>query len=48
MNEIDLKGVAKGALLGGVVAGVICVILYFVGGAIGADFKPCAQKRWAA
>ena len=38
--SIDLKGVAKGALLGGVGAGVLCVALYFVGAAIGADFKP--------
>ena len=38
--SIELKGVAKGALLGGVAAGAICVALYFVGAAIGADFKP--------
>jgi hypothetical protein len=40
MNDIDLKGVARGALLGGLAAGVVCVILYFVGAAIGADFRP--------
>lgn len=39
-TTIDLKGVAKGALLGGVGAGVVCIALYFVGAAIGADFKP--------
>ena len=35
-----MKGVAKGALLGGVGAGVLCVVLYFIGAALGADFKP--------
>jgi len=37
---IDFKGAARGAIGGGVVAGVICIALYFVGAAIGADFKP--------
>ena len=40
MSGIELKGVAKGALLGGVAAGAVCTALYFVGVAIGADFKP--------
>ena len=39
-NEIDMKGVAQGAILGGVGAGVVCVGLYFVGLAIGATFVP--------
>lgn len=39
-GAIDLKGAARGALIGGVAAGVICIALYFVGAAIGADFKP--------
>jgi hypothetical protein len=39
-TTIDLKGVARGALLGGVGAGVVCIALYFVGAAVGADFKP--------
>lgn len=39
-KEIALKGAAQGALLGGLIAGVICIALYFVGSAIGADFKP--------
>lgn len=40
MTEINLKGAAKGAFLGGLVAGALCIALYFVGAAIGADFKP--------
>ena len=39
-NGIDIKLAAKGAFLGGAIAGVICVALYFVGGAIGADYRP--------
>jgi Family of unknown function (DUF6069) len=39
-SPLDLKRVAKGAFLGGAIAGVICVALFFVGGAIGADFRP--------
>lgn len=39
-TNIDMKGVAKGALLGGLGAAVICIGLYFIGAAIGADFKP--------
>ena len=38
--SIEMKGAAKGALLGGVAAGVLCVVLYFIGAAMGADFKP--------
>jgi len=37
---IEMKGVARGALLGGVGAGVVCVVLYFIGASMGADFKP--------
>lgn len=39
-TEIDLKGVATGAILGGVGAGVVCVGLYFGGAAIGATYAP--------
>ena len=38
-SVIDFKGAARGALLGGVAAGVVCIALYFVGAAIGADYK---------
>ncbi len=45
MTEIDMKGVSKGALLGGVIAGAIGIVLYFVGSAIGADFKPMRPEE---
>ncbi len=38
-TPLDLKAVAKGALAGGVAAGVLNVALFFVGSAIGADYK---------
>ncbi|MBL8915109.1 MAG: hypothetical protein JNM17_30675 [Archangium sp.] len=38
-TNVDMKGVAKGALLGGLGAGVVGIALYFVGAALGADFK---------
>jgi len=40
MREIRLGGAIKGALIGGVAAGVLNVGLYFVGAAMGADYKP--------
>jgi hypothetical protein len=38
--SIDLKGAAKGALLGGLAAGVVGVALFFVGEALGATYAP--------
>ena len=38
--EIDLKGAAKGAIIGGLGAGVFCVGMYFVGSAVGATYAP--------
>lgn len=40
MREVRLGGAIKGALIGGVAAGVVNVGLYFVGAALGADYKP--------
>ena len=38
-TPLDLKAVAKGALAGGVAAGAFDVALFFLGAAIGADYK---------
>ncbi|MES2641117.1 MAG: DUF6069 family protein [Myxococcota bacterium] len=39
-TTLDVKAAAKGAALGGFVAGVVCVGIYFLAAAIGADFRP--------
>ncbi|GDX79845.1 hypothetical protein LBMAG42_16560 [Deltaproteobacteria bacterium] len=38
-TPLDLKAVAKGAFVGGAAAGVLDVGLFFLGSAIGADYK---------
>lgn len=37
---IEIKGAAKGALLGGFAAGAVCIGFYFAGAAAGATFHP--------
>jgi hypothetical protein len=39
-HEINVKGAAKGAFIGGAAAGLLNVGVYFVAAAMGADFKP--------
>ena len=39
-SSLDLASVAKGALLGGVASGVLNVVLFYVGDAIGATYAP--------
>jgi len=39
-TTLDVKAAVKGAALGGFGAGVVCVGIYLLAAAIGADFKP--------
>src|SRR5690349_4552014 len=39
-STIDIKAAAKGALLGGLAAGFVCIVIYFAAAAAGADFRP--------
>lgn len=46
-SKINMKGAAIGALVGGVSAGVLNTVVYFVANSMGADFKPRNTERMA-
>ena len=45
MSGIKPSGAAKGGLIGGVTAGIVTTGLYFVGSALGADYKPREPEK---